>query len=153
LETFCLRRVRRHYCTPPTSFDSRKAFSRGDKSAVPVASNGQTHTESGHLRQVRYEVWSVTAKDREEDGNHPARQVHVSVLREGCSEAEGSRHMGVQALSEADSWWRLGPEHHRSGNSAHDDSSSARDRGAVRLFGEGQRALGGVLDESRRGCV
>ncbi len=44
---------------------------------------GEADAQGGHRGQVRDAIRRVSAQDRQEDGGHPALQVHLRLLRKG----------------------------------------------------------------------
>merc|ERR550517_1172378 len=79
--------------------------------------DGQAHQEGRNHWKVRHQVRSLPEEDREEDGDFPALQVHLHLLRQGQDEEAGHWHLVVQRQELQDPGGRrcLHLHHHRRG--------------------------------------
>jgi hypothetical protein len=62
-------------------------------------------TERG-LTQIA-QIWCLLEEDGQEDGDFPARQVHLRFLRQGHRQASGRRYLELQELQAHHRWRRL----------------------------------------------
>ena len=44
---------------------------------------GQAYQEGGNHREVRYQIWCLPQKNGQKNGNYPAQQIHLHILRKG----------------------------------------------------------------------
>jgi len=63
-------------------------------------------------------VWGVSTEANKEDGNHPARPIHVHILWQGCCKAHKRWHLEMQSMQQGPCWRRLGGVHNCGSHSA-----------------------------------
>merc|ERR1712000_389989 len=59
----------------------RYSFSFLPQFFVHSLQNDEAHKEGRRDRQVRHSLWCIPPKTSQEDGNHPARPIHLHFLR------------------------------------------------------------------------
>eukprot|EP00166_Cyanidium_caldarium_P000678 ctg_126.g86 len=95
-------------------------------SRTTLIPHGQAHQEGRRVRQVRHPVRGFDPQGDQEDGGDAARQVHLSVLRQGQRQAESGGHLGVLQVPKANRRRRMGAEYSGGGYGACNHPPPAR---------------------------